>query len=165
MKRRFGSIFTRSFVGSGTTLTDVEHSLTEELISRLPDSLKRIVESQIDVYNLVQREIDGRALNFYRVGLGRSLRMARIPVLEMDSEESPLIRISALVEGDPKPINATLTAVNGRVFCVSFGRRVDRYSNGTRVEVTGVKKAWRSNFTVTNKEGEQGGGSDAEPAV
>ena len=165
MKRRFGSIFTRSFLGSGSTLTDVEHSLTEELISRLPDSLKCIVESQIDAYNLVQREIDGRALNFYRVGLGRSLRMARIPVLEMDSEESPLIRISASVEGDPKPINATLTAVNGRVFCVAFGRRVDGYPTGTRVEVTGVKKAWRSNFNVTNKEGEQGGDGDAEEAV
>jgi len=155
MKRQFGSLLASSFLGRGATLTEVEHTLSEELIRRLPISLKVIVETQIEAYNLVQREVDGRALNFYRMRSGRAAPMDELPQLEMDVEEAPLMRITASVAEDSQPVHATLSAVSGRVFCVAFNRRVDGYPPGTTVRVTSHKDAWRSNFRTEIKQGEQ----------
>lgn len=146
MKRHFGSVWARSFLGSGTTLTEIEHTLTEELIRSLPDWLRTTVEAQIEAYNLVQREVDGRALNFYRKRSGRADCMDGLPRLQMDGEEAPLMRLTAVLRDDPDPVHATLNAVRGRVFCVALSRRVDGYPPATPVRVTRRREAWRSNF-------------------
>jgi hypothetical protein len=146
MKRHFGSFWVRSFLGNGTSLTEVEHRLTEELTRSLPDWLRATVEAQIEAYDLVQREVDGRALNFYRKRVGGADCMAGLPMLKMDGEEAPLVRLTALLGEDPDPIHATLNAVQGRVFCVAFSRRVENYPAATVVRVTKRTAAWRSGF-------------------
>ncbi len=155
MKRHFGTILTRSFFGAGTSLTDIEHRLTEELISSIPDWLRVTVEMQIDGYDLVQREVDGRALNFYRKGSGRSGSMDGLPTLEKHGDEAPLMRITVQLGDEPEPVHATLNAVCGRVFCVAFSRRVDGIPSTATVTVTDRKDAWRSNFTRPNNQSEQ----------
>lgn len=155
MKRHFGTFLTRSFLGAGTSLTDIEHRLIEELISSLPDWLRATVEAQIDAYDLVQREIDGRALNFYRKRSGKADSMDGLPTLEMHGDEVPLMKITVLLGDEPEPIHATLNAVSGRVFCVAFSRRVDGIPSSATVAVTDRKDSWRSNFHRPNNQSEQ----------
>jgi hypothetical protein len=52
--------------GGGTRRSDGEYALLNALVAALPDGLRSIVTSQFATYNLVQREQDNRALNFYR---------------------------------------------------------------------------------------------------
>lgn len=153
MKRHFGTFLTRSFLGGGIDLTEVEHRITEELIASLPEWLRTTVEIQMDAYNLVQREIDGRALNFYRKRLGRGVCMGGLPSLEMHGDEAQLARITFRVGDKRKPVHATLNAVAGRVFCVAFSHRVDDLPRGTALVVTDRKEAWRSTFPRPNKQG------------
>jgi hypothetical protein len=123
VKRTYGSWLTR-LIRAGTTLTLAEHRLLCALVDALPSYLRDIVERQFASYNLVQREIDKRALNFYRVRLGKSGVLPVVPLLRSKLEVAPLVRITAKLAGDSEPLHATLTAVNGRAFSVSFSRAV-----------------------------------------
>ena len=147
-------------MGAGTNLTEVEYRITEELISSLPEWLRTTVEAQMDAYNLVGREVDGRALNFYRKRFGRGVCMEGLPTLEMHGEEAPLMKITVRLGDDIVPVHATLNAVLGRVFCVAFSKRIDGYPRTTSVAVVDRKEAWRSNFQRTKKPGEQDIASD-----
>ena len=141
MKRVFGNLFTR-LVNGGATLTSVEYYLLEKLVASLPQFLRVTVELQFDAYNLVQRGVDGRALNFYRKNAGR-VDLRGVPLLEMARDEAPLARLTARIEGESEPVHATLTAVAGRAFCVAFSRGLPIAANASVTEVT---PAWRSNF-------------------
>lgn len=143
VKRTFGNFFARLASG-GTALTPVEFHLLERLVESLPDTLRVTVESQFEAYNLVQREVDGRALNFYRKRLGK-VDVRGIPLLDMACEEAPLARLTAKIDGEGEPLHATLTAVAGRAFCIAFNRALP--AEGA-VAVIDVKQAWRSNFRV-----------------
>ena len=68
VKRTFGNWITR-FLRGGQNLTGAEHRLLCLLVENLPPHLRDTAERQFESYNLAQREIDGRALNFYRVGV------------------------------------------------------------------------------------------------
>ena len=154
MKRHFGTFLTRSFFGAGASLTDIEHRMIEELISSLPDWLRATVETQMDSYDLLQREVDGRALNFYRKRSGTSDRTDGLPILEMRGDEAPLMKITVRLGDEPEPVHATLNAVCGRVFCVAFSRRVDLIPRTATVAVTDRKDPWRSNFPPPNNQSE-----------
>ena len=143
MKRRFGSLLTRTLRG-GANLSDEEHFLLKSLVDALPLGLRSVVSAQFNSYNLVQREQDGRALNFYRVPLiGKPLPPGRL--LEMKSDEAPLIGLVAQIEGETRPLHATLSAVHGRAFAVAFDRPVPSVG-ALRLGVTKVSHSWRSNF-------------------
>ena len=142
MKRTFGTFITRLLWG-GTTLTDVEFQLLQHLVVSLPSPLRSVVETQLAEYNLVQREVDRRALNFYRKKGGKANNMKGLPLLQMAVDEAPLVRLTVTLAGDAEPLHATLNAVGGRVFCIALSRPVR--SEGV-VTVSDVKQAWRSNF-------------------
>ena len=143
MKRRFGNVVSRLLYG-GVILTSVEYALLESLIQGLPDGIRATVEAQFESYNLVQREIDGRALNFYRMIRGRA-DPGGIPLLKMSGEEAALIRLSAIVASDAQLIHASLTAVAGRAFSIAFSRALPAEG---KVHVVKVKQAWRSNINL-----------------
>lgn len=147
MKRRFGNIFTRALWG-GTSLTPVEHQLLELLIAELPEGIRVIAERQLDASNLVQREVDGRALNFYRKAKGQSNSMDGLPLLDHTVEEAPLIRVTAHAAGLTRPIHAVLTAVRGRVFCMSLSESVAELSSVESLKVQRVEQSWRSNVRL-----------------
>ena len=152
VKRTCGNWITRLLRG-GQTLTDVEHHLLCLLVGQLPPHLRDTVECQFESYTLVQREIDRRALNFYRVGLGRSGVLPVTPRLTAKLDVAPLVRISATVAGEVEPLHAVLTAVNGRAFSVSFRRAVSERMKPEALSVDAVTQAWKSNFV-----GEQNAG-------
>jgi hypothetical protein len=122
----------------------VEHQLIERLVAALPASLRVTVESQFEAYNLVQREVDGRALNFDRM-IARRMDVRGIPLLDMRQDASPLSRLTARIEGEAEPLHATLTAVAGRAFCVAFSRALPPKGG---VSVIETHQACRSNIHV-----------------
>ena len=143
MKRDYGTSMERLLWG-GAKLTEVEFGLLESLVTALPPALRTIVEAQFEAYNLAQREVDGRALNFYRKTKGGKVDdMGGLPLLSMEVVEAPLVRLKASVVGETMPVHATLNAVKGRVFCLALDRPVAAEG---KVIVVDVTKAWRSNF-------------------
>jgi hypothetical protein len=134
-------------VRGGTTLTAAEHRLLCLMVDALPPHLRGIVERQFDSYNLVQREIDKRALNFYRVRLGRRGVLPVAPLLKSKLDEAPLVRITARIAGESEPLHAVLTAVRGRAFTVAFSRAVPEQLQADALSVADVTRAWKSNFS------------------
>ena len=108
--------------------------------------MRETVARQFESYNLVQREIDGRALNFYRVGLGRNGVLPVTPLLTSRLDVAPLVRIRAKVAGETEPLHVVLTAVSGRAFSVSFSRTVSERLTPDALSVDNVTQAWKSNF-------------------
>ena len=145
MKRTFGNWITRILRG-GHTLTDAEHRLLCLLVEELPPHLRDTVERQFESYNLAQREMDRRALNFYRVRLGRSGVLPVAPRLTSKLDVAPLVRVTASVAGEAEPLHAVLTAVSGRAFSVSFSRAVPERVKPESLSVDKVTHAWKSNF-------------------
>ena len=146
MKRAFGNAFTRLLWG-GTTLNAVEHRLLERLVAELPPPIRVIAEQQLDAYNLVQREHDGRALNFYRKKNGNPNNMEGLPLLDSRIEEAPVIRLTASIEGFDRPLHAVLTAVHGRIFCMSLSEPAPGNPSAS-LEVLRVEQSWKANIRL-----------------
>lgn len=142
MKRAFGTFLSRLLNG-GIQLTDSEHHVLCLLVQALPDGFRHVVELQFDQYDLVQREIDGRTLNFYCKSAA-----AKLPLLALRAEQCPLVRIVVQTQGEPKAVHAVLTAVNGRAFCVSLSERIDQAGHLAEAKVTEVVQSWRSNVAA-----------------
>ena len=139
---KFGNWLTRALRG-GVTLAPAEQWLLTRLVEALPEHLRPTVQTQLRLYNLAQREIDGRAINLYC----RPALPPQVPILPMLPRDAPLIRLSASV-GEGEPVHATLNAVSGRVFCMALNRSVQALST-SNLQVTQVTEAWRSNFPAS----------------
>ena len=74
--------------------------------------------------------------------------MDGLPLLDSKQEEAPLIRITARIEGSARPVHAVLTAVQGRVFCMSLSEPVSGAQPVAPLEIQRVQQAWRSNVRV-----------------
>ena len=107
----------------------------------MPDHLRGYVESQFNEYNLAQREVDGRTLNFYKMSLFSTKPHQLQTVLHGKRTEAPLMRVSVSIPGDAETLQATLNAVAGRAFCVSFSRPVPETRDGQALEITKVTHA------------------------
>jgi hypothetical protein len=138
----FGNWMTRALRG-GVTLSPAEQWLLDRLVRALPDDLRDITHAQLVSYNLAQREVDGRAVNFYR----RPALLPNMPLLPMSVGEAPLVRLSTST-GSGDPVHATLNAVSGRVFCIAFSRAIGALSPSD-LAVAKVTEAWRSNFPAS----------------
>lgn len=130
-------------------MAPTEHAVLLALVEALPYELRLVVEAQFDAYNLVQREFDGRALNFYRKMGGKLNNMTGLPLLKQQQRDAPLIRITALIGSSQEPLHAVLTAVGGRAFRVSFNRSMSWKERAKPIQIEKVVQAWRSNFEVT----------------
>lgn len=99
MKLEFGGLLRRLFFG-GVRLLPIEQALMTAMVEALPPPLQHAVQQQLDAYNLVQREADGRALNFYRM-LGRKASRDGIPPLPIQRGDVKLLRLTfTLAEHD-----------------------------------------------------------------
>jgi hypothetical protein len=142
LKREFGTAVTRLLWG-GTRLSRAERSLLEALVAALPPGLRQTVEAQFGAYNLVQRESDGRALNFY-LKRGGKVTTDGLPLLSHKGTEAPLVRARAVAGG--RPLHAVLTSVQGRAFSLTLDRQLGAQERLQPVEVEDTIQAWRSNF-------------------
>jgi hypothetical protein len=143
VKRYFGSLLLRLIRG-GVLLRQGEHQILSSMVAELPDHLRSSVENQFAEYNLVQREVDGRALNFYKMSLFSAKPLQVRAALH--GKRQDLIRVSASAPGEAEPIHATLKVVAGRAFCASFNRPAPELSDGRPLMITKVTHAWQSEF-------------------
>ena len=148
MKTKFGNILTRISRG-GVVLMPIEEALLKCTVEELPASLRSIVESQINTYNLVQREIDGRALNFYRITQGRVKRDDLQP-LPIKTGEIKLLSVAFSIEAGTKYMHATLSAVNKYFFCMALSECLKPYKNSNRIFIKHVRQSWRSNIVSSS---------------
>jgi hypothetical protein len=148
VKTEFGNAVSRALRG-GVRLLPLEAALLNRLVSALPEHLRTTVERQFARYTLAQREIDGRAVNFYRTTLFGRPTTVGLPLLAMKKVEAPLVRASFRIGRDPELHHAVLTAVNGRAFCLSLDVDARRLGPAQDIRVVGVVQAWRSDFAET----------------
>lgn len=148
MKTTFGTPLSRFFRG-GVLLSELESEIAKRLVSELPADLREIVEGHFAAYELVQREVDGRALNFYPRRKDMPNRFSA-PLLQMDVAEAPLVRMQFSLGNPSVVLHAVLTAVQGRVFCVSFSQDVRPFKDLAILEPVKVVHAWRSNFKTVS---------------
>lgn len=163
VKRHFGGFFVRLLQG-GTTLSDTEHAILCSLVHALPTELQTTVTAQLNAYNLVQRETDGRALNFYRFKNGSPSYIDDLPQIRMKTDETPLVRASLRIEGDMEPLHAVLAAVHGRVFCVSFSRP-PLTKTARSVQVLDTEQSWRSSVVMQPRSSNSTPHTDARGAA
>jgi hypothetical protein len=145
VRTEFGNALTRALRG-GVRLTALEAALLRRLVGALPDRLRTPVEQQFARYNLAQREVDGRAVNFYRTSLLGRPTVLGVPLLAMRKVEAPLARLSFTTGQDPVLHHAVLTAVSGRAFCLSFDADLRPLGEAGSPNVRDVVEAWRSDF-------------------
>jgi hypothetical protein len=146
MKTAFGTPLSRLLRG-GVVLSALESWALRTLVSSLPSELRQVVEAQFERYVLVQREVDGRALNFYprRSELRGGLRA---PLLQMDREDAPLVKVRISVAQPSTTLHTVLSAVLGRAFCISFSEDVRPLEAASGFAVENVEQSWRSNFNL-----------------
>jgi hypothetical protein len=152
MNFEFGNLFTRLIWG-GVRLLPLERAVLSLLVKSLPEQLREIVVTQLQACNLVQREVDGRALNFYRMVRGRASR-AGVPDLPVKPGEVLLLKMAFRLPDDDRLLHATMTAIDRQFFCASFSQDLRPLGESTRIIVQGVTNSWRSGlmtrFTAWN---------------
>lgn len=142
IKRKFGSLIAR-LLRNGTTLTPAEHAVLCSLVDALPAELRSTVTSQLEAYNLVQREADGQTLNFYRIRSGSVSFVDDLPQINMRTDEGDLVRATLKLEGETEPLHATLLAIQGRLFTLSLSRAPKTHA-GRPVRVLDIEQSWRT---------------------
>jgi hypothetical protein len=146
MKTKFGNIMTRLLNG-GAVLTSIEAQILIEFVNALPPDLRLPVEQELHAYNLVQRESDGRAINFYRKEFGRPVS-GGFPLLPVRSGEVKLLSFAFTVDGQQKRFHATMSSVNRRFFCMNFSDDLRPFASN-KIKVLEVTESWRSGIEPT----------------
>src|ERR1700758_1027826 len=126
VKTNFGNALSRLLWG-GVCLSRVESGLLQRMVDELPGKLRAVVEAQFETYNLVQREADGRAVNFYRRRWGRA-DVSNVPLLARRGMDAPLIRVSFTIDENGPEHHGVLTAVNRRAFCLLLMRTCELFA-------------------------------------
>ena len=144
VKTNFGNAISRLLWG-GVCLSRVESGLLQRMVDELPGKLRAVVEAQFETYNLVQREADGRALNFYRRRWGRA-DVSNVPLLAMRGMDAPLIRVSFTIDENGPEHRAVLTTMNRWAFCLTFDADMRALCGSPDFSVMHVTRSWRSNF-------------------
>lgn len=126
----------------GTRPTSFEKLCIESCLTHLPEQIKDVANSQLAQYNLIQREIDGRALNFYKI-----VRFNQISepsnLLPIKSKDCVLLKIEIETDTQEK-LNVTLHATGYRIFCIQFSRSVSNLKSIKEISVTKCTQSWRN---------------------
>jgi hypothetical protein len=144
VKSAFGNVITR-FLWGGISLSNIEIIVLRRLVDALPPILRSPLLVQIDSCNLVQREIDGRALNFYRKADNRVTRDG-IPDLPIRPGEIVLIKMAFSVPGQNETFHVTMTAVDRQFFCLNFSNDIRPFALTGDIEIKAITESWRSNL-------------------
>ncbi|HZM43429.1 MAG TPA: hypothetical protein VFC14_01270 [Burkholderiales bacterium] len=155
MKTQYGNVFTRLLWG-GVSLNPFELAIVAKLLENLPTTLRFPLLGQMDQYNLVQREHDGRALNFYKKVRGKVTRDG-LPPLPIKSGEVTLVKVAFNLNKEQTPFHATMTAVNQRFFCCSFSQDTRPLARMGISSIGRVTESWRSNvLSVAEQRAQEG---------
>jgi len=139
MKLVYGNKFYRALRG-GVTLSPFELRALELCIQALPVDMAKVIIEQIEQFNLVQREVDWRALNFYKIRGFRKVCEIR-PLLALKSDDAPLVKVAFSIPNG-ETINAVIHVFKGRFFSINFGASTKPVKDITELEIKKVTKSW-----------------------
>lgn len=142
-KTQFGSAFQRLLRG-GVRLYPVEERLIERFILAMPDNFQVPLQQQLNAFNLAQREVDGRALNLYRIKGGQVFK-DNLPPLPCHAGEVKLWRCHAGFP-DGKELHVVFTAVDRVFFGITTDQDIRPFRDLTDFTVNQTKQSWRSNL-------------------
>ncbi len=135
-----------SKIQGGINLYPFEELCIDELINIVPNPIKDTLIEQFKMLNLGQREVDSRALNFYRIKWG-ILSTKNIPKLSTKQQETKLLKIEITLNNKDN-IHINYWVVNGIFFQITFNKDISKYKNINVLNVTKVVKAWQSNINI-----------------
>jgi len=130
----------------GVKLTPVEGQLLELFQSSVPSEIQIPLDRQIAAYNLVQREIDGKALNFYRIRRWKVYR-DDLPKLPVSPGEIKLLSMELEESAASDVFHATFWAVDGYFFCINLSESTE-HTAPQQIRIRKVKQCWRSNLIL-----------------
>lgn len=145
MKLEFGSMLSR-WLWNGIRLLPIEQVILTNLVDALPEHLRLVLLEQINACNLVQREVDGRELNFYRKIAGKVTRDG-IPPLPIPQGEVPLLSIvfklvdhgASQQKAAQVNITATMFAIDQQFFCISLSQDMRQFPTITELAIQQIK--------------------------
>ncbi|MHA2852290.1 hypothetical protein, partial [Vibrio harveyi] len=132
----------RKMILGCTDLTPFEEQSIKLCIDNLPENLKGIAAAQFKEYNLIQREYDGRTVNFYKV---KCLRKVVNPnqLLPIKTDDCVLIKLELKTISNER-IGVTLHATGHRIFSASFSKDVSNLGKIEGMRLEKLTKSWRS---------------------
>ena len=126
----------------GIKETQFEFECLKLCLEHLPDKLRPVALKQISEYNLVQREIDQRALNYYNISVFLNV-VNPSELLPISSDDCILIKLVVETENQDK-INVALHATGYRIFCICFNKSVAHLANFSKLNVCSVTNSWET---------------------
>lgn len=132
----------RKMILGCTELTQFEEQSIKLCIENLPENLKGIAAAQLKEYNLIQREYDGRTVNFYKV---KCLRKVVNPnqLLPIKTDDCVLIKLELKTISNER-IGVTLHATGHRIFSASFSKDASNLGKIEGMRLEKLTKSWRS---------------------
>ena len=148
-KTQFGTFWQRLLRG-GVRLLPLEERLLEAFVGHMPAPFQAPLRAQLDAYNLAQREVDGRALNLYRMKGGRVVR-DDLPPLPCRGGEAKLLRFAAILPNGER-IHVGFVAINRYLFSFASDRDLRPFGASTTFEIADLHQSWRSAIVPTSGE-------------
>jgi len=130
----------------GVNLTPVEGRRLKLFQSSVPSEIQIPFDRQIAAYNLVQREIDGRALNFYRIRRWKVYR-DDLPKLPVNPGEVKLLSMELGDSAASNAFYATFWVVDGYFFSINLSESIE-HTAPKQIRIRKVKQCWRSNLVL-----------------
>lgn len=146
MKKQFSN-FLLNLTRNGKQLSNLEEKLLSVFFDHVPEKIGVIIKQQFKPYNLLQREIDGRATNFYRIKKGK-VKRDDLPKLETKQNETKLMSMGFRIKNVDKNMYVTFWAVDGYFFCMNFSDNINEYLQEKEVEIFQIEKSYKSNCVI-----------------
>jgi hypothetical protein len=156
-KTQFGTFWQRLWRG-GVRLFPLEERLLEALLGHMPTPFLAPLQAQLDAYNLAQRQVDGRALNLYRMK-GRRVARDDLPPLPCRMGETKLLRFQAVLPNS-EAIHVAFWAVDRYLFGFDTDRDIRPFGTIEQFEISHLRQSWRS--AIEPASGDAAGEEDAE---
>jgi hypothetical protein len=146
MSKQFSNLLF-NLMHNGKSISLIENKLLEILFQNLPDFVFPTINEQFKKYNLLQREIDFKETNFYRIKKGKVFT-EDFPKLKTNKQEFKLMEIKFRVNKIDDEYIAEYWVVNNLFFCISFNKSIKKILNEIDIEIISVEKSDTSIFTI-----------------
>ena len=146
MSKQFSNLLL-NLMHNGKSISLLENKLLEILFQNLPDFIFSTIKEQFKKYNLLQREIDFKEINFYRIKKGKVFT-EDFPKLKTNRQEFELMEIKFKVIKNDAAYIAKFWVVNNLFFCISFNKSIKNILNEIDIEIISLEKSYASIFTI-----------------
>jgi hypothetical protein len=129
----------------GVPLTRFERFLLAGLVQHVPAELAAAIRQQWRGLNLIQRGVDWKEVNFYRLVRGRVDREG-LPRLPVRDGEVKLLSLALQPAGNAAMLHVNFWSVDGWFFNFNADRSLEPFRDADAMDVASVEHSYRSNL-------------------